>query len=88
MFIRHILSSGLNCEFICREHGFPINSNISFLISCDKPILTLKISIKVFCRLRYFADFDIKVVLLCQYSASEYPYVKLSVVYFKPISKF
>ena len=51
-------SSGLNCEFIRREYGFPINLKISFMSSSDKPILT--------CRLPYIADCDIKSVLLGQ----------------------
>ena len=32
--------------------------------SGDKPILALKISVTIFFRFRYFADFDIKIVLL------------------------
>ena len=32
--------------------------------SGDKPILTLKISVKDFGRFQYFADFDIEIVLL------------------------
>ena len=32
--------------------------------SGDKPILTLKISVIDFGRFRYFADFDIEIVLL------------------------
>ena len=49
----HILSlgsSGLNCEFICREHGFSINSKISFMSSGDKPVLMLKILVTNFCK--------------------------------------
>ena len=62
-FLCYILafgSSGLNCEFIHREHGFSINLKISFMNSGDQPILTLKISVMNLCRFRYFADFDIK----------------------------
>ena len=33
-----------------------------------RPILILKISVKMFCGFRYFADFDIKIVLLVQNS--------------------
>ena len=36
LFLHHILpfgSSGLNCEFMCREYGFSINSKISFIWS-------------------------------------------------------
>ena len=36
--------------------------------SGDQPILTWKISVTNFCRLQYFADFDIKIVLLDQNS--------------------
>ena len=36
--------------------------------SGDKPVLTLKISVTNFTRFRYFADFDIKIVLLSQNS--------------------
>ena len=57
-------SSGLNCKFICREYGLSINLKISFLSSSDQPILTLKISVKNFSRFRYFANFDIKILLL------------------------
>ena len=64
MFLCHILSSGLNCKFVRREHGFSINLKISLISSGDKPILSLKISIINFCRFRYFADFDIEIVLL------------------------
>ena len=67
----HILSfgsSGLNCEFIRREYGFSINSEIPLMSSGDKPILTLKISITIFLRFQYFADFDIKITLLDQNS--------------------
>ena len=63
----HILllgSSGLNCEFIRREYGFSISSNITFMGSGDKPILILKMLVKNFCRFQYFADFDFKIVLL------------------------
>ena len=35
-----------------------------FMSSGDKPILALKISVTIFFRFRYFADFDIKIVLL------------------------
>ena len=66
-FLCYILvfgSSGLNCEFIRREYGFSINLEISFMNSGDHPILTLKISVINFCRFRYFADFDIKILLL------------------------
>ena len=34
--------------------------------SGDKTILILKISVTDFCRFRYFADLDIKIVLLGQ----------------------
>ena len=71
LFLCHISSfgsSGLNCEFIRREYGFSINSKISFMSSGDKPILTLKISVTNFCRFRYFADFDIRILLLGQNS--------------------
>ena len=40
------------------------NSKKSFMSSGDKPILTLKISVRNFCRFRYFADFDIRILLL------------------------
>ena len=53
---------------------------MSFISSSDKPILT--------CRLPYFADFDIKSVLLGQSSFEWIAYFKLGIVYFKPISKF
>ena len=36
--------------------------------SGDKPILTLKISVKNVCRFQYFADLDIKRVLIAQNS--------------------
>ena len=36
--------------------------------SGDKPILTLKISVTNFSRFQYFADFDIRIVLLGQNS--------------------
>ena len=36
--------------------------------SGDKPILTLKISVTNFFKFQYFADFDIKIVLLDQNS--------------------
>ena len=71
MLLCHTLSfesSAWNCEFIRREGGFLINSNISFMSSGDKPILTSKISILIFFKFRYFADFDIKIVLLGQSS--------------------
>ena len=71
MFLCHILSfgsSGLKCEFILRKYGSLINSKISLVSSGDKLILTLKISVTNFCRLLYFADFDIKFVLLGQNS--------------------
>ena len=66
-FLCYILafgSSGLHCEFIRREYGFSINLKISFMNSGDQPILTLKISVMNLCRFRYFADFDIKHLLL------------------------
>ena len=66
MFLCHILSfgsSGLNCEFIHSEYGFSRNLKIPFMSSGDKPILILKITVTNFCRLQYFADFDIKIVL-------------------------
>ena len=69
MFLCYILtfgSSGLNCEFIRREYWFSINLKISFVSSVDQPILTLKISVTNFCRFRYFADFDIEILLLGQ----------------------
>ena len=71
MFLCHILSfgsSGLNRNFIRREYGFSINSKISSMGSVNKPILTLKISVKNSCRYQYFGDFDIKIVLLVQNS--------------------
>ena len=71
MFLYHILSfgsSGLNCEFIRREYAFSINSKIPFMNSGDKPIFTLKVSVTNFGRFRYFADLDIKIVLLGQNS--------------------
>ena len=89
LLLCHIMlsgSSGMNCEFIYREYGFSINSKISFA-SSGKPILILKISVTNFCRFHYFADFYIKIVLLGQYSSSEKPSVKLSVVHFKPTLK-
>ena len=63
MFLCHVLSfgsSGLNCEFIRRKFGFPINSKISFMSSSEKPILSLKISVTNFSRFSYFEDFDLK----------------------------
>ena len=39
-----------------------------FMSSGDKPILSLKISITIFWRFQYFADFDIKIVLSDQNS--------------------
>ena len=42
--------------------------NIIHMSSGDKPILTLKISFINFGRFRYFADFDIRIVLLGQNS--------------------
>ena len=69
MFLCHVLSFGsfgLNYEFIRREYGFLVNSKISLMSSVHKPILTLKISVTNFCRLEYFADFDIKIILLGQ----------------------
>ena len=74
VFLCYILlfgSSGLNCEFIRREYGFSINSKISFMNSGDKPILTLKISVTNFCRFRYLADFDFRIVLLGENTSSE-----------------
>ena len=62
----HILSfgsSGLNCEFIRRECCFSINSKISLVSSGNELILIMKISATNFCRFRYFADFDIQIVL-------------------------
>ena len=47
---------------------FLINPKVSFMNPGDKPILTLKISVTNFCRFRYFADFDFKIVLLDQNS--------------------
>ena len=44
------------------------SQKISFLSSGDKPILTLKISAKNFCRFHYFADFDTIILLLGQIS--------------------
>ena len=61
-YISSFESSGLNCEFTCREYGFSINSEISFISLGDEPILTLKISVTNFRRFRYFADFDIKIL--------------------------
>ena len=37
---------------------------ISFISSCGKPILTLKISATNFSRFQYFADFDFEIALL------------------------
>ena len=48
---------------IYREYGFLINLNI-----IHEPILTLKISVKNFCRFLYFVDFDFEIVLLGQNS--------------------
>ena len=50
------------------KYGSSIYSKTSFLNSGDKLKLTLKISVTNFCKFRYFADFDIKVVLLVQNS--------------------
>ena len=61
-------SSILNCEFIRRQYDFSINSKIWFMSSGDKPILALKISVTNFSRFQYFADFDIRIVLLGQNS--------------------
>ena len=55
--------SGLNCKFIRRKYDFSINLKISLISSYDMPI-----SAKNLCRLRYFGDFDIKVVVLGQNS--------------------
>ena len=69
MFLSHIFlfeSSGLSCEFIHRQYGFSINSKIPFMSSGDKPVLTLKTLVTIFCRFRYFADFYITMVLLGQ----------------------
>ena len=57
-------SSNLNCESIHRKYEFSINLEISFMSSGDHPILTLGILVANFCRFRYFADFDIKFLLL------------------------
>ena len=54
----------MNCKFIRREYGFSINSNILFMSSGEKQILTLKISVKNFDIFPYFADFDFEIVLL------------------------
>ena len=69
MFLCHILSfglSGLNSEFNRSEGCFSTNSKISFMSSGDRPILTLKMKIldSNFFRFKYFANFDIKIVLL------------------------
>ena len=69
LFLCHIFSfgsSGLNCQFIRIECGFSINSKISFMSSGDKTIL---ISVTNFCRFRYFADFDIRILVLGQNSS-------------------
>ena len=52
-----------------RVYGFSINLKILFMVSVDKPILTLKTSVTNVCRFQYFADFNIKIVLLCQNSS-------------------
>ena len=69
MFLCYILSfglSGLSSEFNRSEGRFSINSKISFMSSGDRPILTLKMKIldSNFFRFKYFANFDIKIVLL------------------------
>ena len=64
LFLLHTLtsgSSGLNCRFIRREYGFTVNSKISLVSSGGKVIIT-------FYRFPYYADFDIKIVLLGQNS--------------------
>ena len=48
--------------------------------SDDKPILTLKIPVTILFRFRYFADFDIKIVILGENS---FEFRK----YYKPIWK-
>ena len=59
----------LNCEFFCREYEFSINLKISVMRSGDKPVLNLKILVTNVCRFWYFADFNVKFVLLGQNSA-------------------
>ena len=57
LFLCNILSfgsSGLNCEFICKEYGFLINSKISLMSSGDKPN-----SVRNFHRLRYLPNLDL-----------------------------
>ena len=69
--VYHILSLGssdMNWEFIRREYSFSINSKISFMSSGNKQLLSLKVSVTIFCRVWYFGNFDIKTVHLDQNS--------------------
>ena len=73
LFLCNILFefSGQIYKFICKKFAFSINSKISFMSSCEKPVLILKVLVTNFCWVK---------ILLAKI-------FKLSILYFKPLMK-